>query len=327
MSGLPTHEERLPHDIAVGRHFARAGTAVPYRVRIGDGYRPSAGDILHLQRVAGNRAVVSLLAAGKGSLDDLRQHALQRDAAQAPSEPASPVLDVVNAGGGMPVPAGIRSRMEAHLGADLRGVRVHTDAISTESVGARAYTKGGRSSVLKRLTTALQLQGEARNRSTLRPLQITVQCNGTKRKRADPPGSGYHLRSRDKLGKTKQGATRNVPDGFKKGTDLDGSLKAIIFSGWADLPEKVAVYRTPNGRTMLWWLSPLKQVDDFVYFGNREEDIADLNQYPGGEAGYTWHHTGYPLNNNAAGTMQLVPTKEHQRISHVGALYADRHGV
>jgi hypothetical protein len=36
------------------------------------------------------------------------------------------------------------------------------------------------------------------------------------------------------------------------------------------------------------------------------------------EGGYTWHHTGYPQDDEAAGYMQLVPKDEHAAISHYG---------
>jgi len=85
------------------------------------------GEVVELQRTLGNAAVVQLLA------DD--------DADGG----ASPVLDVVGRGGGQPLDAGVRTGMEAALGADLGGVRVHTDSKAAESakaVQAHAYTVG-----------------------------------------------------------------------------------------------------------------------------------------------------------------------------------------
>jgi Domain of unknown function (DUF4157) len=82
--------------------------------------------MLHLQRIAGN--------SGVGSLIDN----------DAESE-ESPVLDVVGKGGGQPLPAAVRTDMEAKLGADFGSVRVHdgdTAAASAHAVQAKAYTVG-----------------------------------------------------------------------------------------------------------------------------------------------------------------------------------------
>src|SRR5262245_655315 len=56
------------------------------------------GAVLHLQRLAGN--------AGVGSLVD------------AEAEERSPVLDVVGRGGGSPMPTDVRVQMEERMGAD-----------------------------------------------------------------------------------------------------------------------------------------------------------------------------------------------------------------
>ena len=79
--------------------------------------------VLRLQRTAGNRGVVQMLAG-----DDER----------------SPVHDVVG-GGGKPLDEGTRSTMESAFGTSFDDVRVHTDdaaSRSAESVGANAYTVG-----------------------------------------------------------------------------------------------------------------------------------------------------------------------------------------
>jgi len=79
--------------------------------------------MLGLQRSAGNQGVAA---------------AMQDD------EP-SPVLDVVNSGGGQPLDPGVRSDMEARLGHDFGDVRVHHDPRAEESakaVNAHAYTVG-----------------------------------------------------------------------------------------------------------------------------------------------------------------------------------------
>ncbi|HUL26352.1 MAG TPA: DUF4157 domain-containing protein [Streptosporangiaceae bacterium] len=82
-----------------------------------------ADGMLGLQRSAGNQGVVSAMR------DD---------------EP-SPVLDVVNSGGGQPLDPGVRADMETRLGHDFGDVRVHHDARAEESaraVNAHAYTVG-----------------------------------------------------------------------------------------------------------------------------------------------------------------------------------------
>ncbi|HEU5003801.1 MAG TPA: DUF4157 domain-containing protein [Actinomycetota bacterium] len=81
--------------------------------------------ILGLQRTAGNASVASVLGAQE--------------------EERSPVLDVVGSGGGQPLEAGVRARMETSLGHDFSGVRVHTGGKAAESaraVQAQAYTVG-----------------------------------------------------------------------------------------------------------------------------------------------------------------------------------------
>jgi hypothetical protein len=84
------------------------------------------GAIVQLQRLAGNSGVGTLMSKDS---DDER----------------SPVLDVVGHGGGAPLPTGVRSDMEAHLGADLGAVRIHDGEAAAESaraVDAKAYTVG-----------------------------------------------------------------------------------------------------------------------------------------------------------------------------------------
>jgi hypothetical protein len=82
-----------------------------------------AAGLLALQRSVGNEGV-------SGALQD---------------EQPSPVLDVINSGGGQPLDAGVRADMEARLGADFGDVRVHNDSRASESaqsVNAYAYTVG-----------------------------------------------------------------------------------------------------------------------------------------------------------------------------------------
>ena len=57
----------------------------------------------------------------------------------------SPVLDVVNSGGGAPLDNGVRTDMEARFGTSFGDVRVHTGGSaheSAKSVNAQAYTVG-----------------------------------------------------------------------------------------------------------------------------------------------------------------------------------------
>jgi len=102
--------------------------------------------LLALQSTIGNAAVVQMLrrAAPPGArgqhrhaTDGTRQrtgHPVQRSA----------VHDVLRAGG-RPLDDGIRTEMEARLGADFSDVRIHTDSAARASaaeIGARAYTSG-----------------------------------------------------------------------------------------------------------------------------------------------------------------------------------------
>jgi Domain of unknown function (DUF4157) len=79
--------------------------------------------LLGLQRAVGNR--------GGGAL--------------VSEEQRSPVLDVVDSGGGSPLDTETRADMESRLGHDFSDVRVHTDSRAHDSaraVNAHAYTVG-----------------------------------------------------------------------------------------------------------------------------------------------------------------------------------------
>ncbi|MDB4966425.1 MAG: hypothetical protein JWN44_2114 [Myxococcales bacterium] len=57
----------------------------------------------------------------------------------------SPGAAAIPQGGGAPLPADVRDRMQPKLGADLSGVRIHTDGGSADAargLGARAFTVG-----------------------------------------------------------------------------------------------------------------------------------------------------------------------------------------
>lgn len=89
--------------------------------------------VLTMQRLAGNSAVTQLLTEG-ADLDETRQNAER-----------SPVLGVIERGGGRPLGERTRASMEKAIGSDLGDVRIHDDAEasrSAEAINARAYTVG-----------------------------------------------------------------------------------------------------------------------------------------------------------------------------------------
>ncbi|MFJ4436054.1 DUF4157 domain-containing protein [Streptomyces sp. NPDC088923] len=107
----------------------------------------AAGPLGHLAG-AGNAAVVqSLRAAGhpwvqRAAEEDEHRHA--PGCGHGPAVQRSAVHDVLR-GAGRPLDAGVRTDMEARLGADFSDVRLHDDAparASAAEVGARAYTSG-----------------------------------------------------------------------------------------------------------------------------------------------------------------------------------------
>jgi hypothetical protein len=116
-------DSTLAHQATPRRHAEQA-TEVP--LRIGPEHGPmSPGDLLRLQRLAGNSGVNALLAEE--------------------GEERSPVREVVGSGGGRPLDDDVRADMEARLGHDFRDVRVHSDAKAADSaraVDAHAYTVG-----------------------------------------------------------------------------------------------------------------------------------------------------------------------------------------
>jgi len=91
--------------------------------------------LLTMQRLAGNAAVAQLLSDGAGAEFDEEGAVRGR----------SPVLDVVEGGGGRPLGDRTRATMERALGTDLSDVRIHDDSAasrSAEAIRARAYTVG-----------------------------------------------------------------------------------------------------------------------------------------------------------------------------------------
>jgi hypothetical protein len=90
-------------------------------------------------------------AAGRGDVVGANgmqrlQRAVGNTAARSlADEERSPVLDVLRSGSGRPLEEPVRADMEARLGHDFSGVRVHTDDAaggSAASVNAHAYTVG-----------------------------------------------------------------------------------------------------------------------------------------------------------------------------------------
>lgn len=119
------------HDIDAGSSLRPKGDRIEREETDAMAYRAAAAGrmdvlgpegLLGLQRTVGN--------AGVGSLME---------------EQGSPVHDVVNSGGGSPLPSQVRTDMESRFGQDFSDVRVHTGSAahdSARSVNAHAYTVG-----------------------------------------------------------------------------------------------------------------------------------------------------------------------------------------
>lgn len=123
----------LLHDVNVGTRPREAKEAegaaldhgsVAKAVEHGRPDALGARGAMHLQRMAGNAAMGSLV---------------QREAEE------SPVQDIVGKGGGTALDESVRKPLEAHHGADLSHVRIHTGPQATKaatSVQALAFTSG-----------------------------------------------------------------------------------------------------------------------------------------------------------------------------------------
>ncbi|WP_314221543.1 eCIS core domain-containing protein [Streptomyces zaehneri] len=128
----------------------------------GSGGAPSAGQLLALQRAAGNAAVVQALeqqrqaqrhahgpSCGHDDSTPVQRHAHGPSCGHHGSADSAPVQrssvpDVLRAAG-QPLDGAVRTEMEARLGADFSDVRLHTGPTAQRSaaeVGARAYTSG-----------------------------------------------------------------------------------------------------------------------------------------------------------------------------------------
>lgn len=117
--------------------------------------------LVALQRAVGNRTVAAMLAERHGRGED--PHAHEEDHAHAEHTHGEPVqraatvdhgheepvqraaAHAVLRSAGRALEAPLRTEMEARLGADFSGVRLHTGAVaqrSAQELGARAYTSG-----------------------------------------------------------------------------------------------------------------------------------------------------------------------------------------
>ena len=134
------HLRDEPDPLAAGPHRTpkvepAPGPAAPV-ARAADPSGSEARSMLELQRLAGNASVSRLVA---------REAATAEAESDDPTAARSPVLDVLDRGGGEPLEDGLRVEMESRLGSDFGNVRVHRDAeasASAKSVDAHAYTVG-----------------------------------------------------------------------------------------------------------------------------------------------------------------------------------------
>ena len=123
-------------------------------------------------------------------------------------------------------------------------------------------------------------------------------------------------------------AKKGIPSGyvslaqFNKTVNVYGKYSGLKGTGVDEnsIYVKLVNIKGKGLQPFLWWAKPAAQVDDFVYTGSPKEDIEDCEISHGSKSGYTWHHTG-DTENATCGTMQLVPTDEHSRLSHYGGSY------
>ena len=106
----------------------------------GDRVERDDHDLLGRAAAAGRPDVL-----GPAGLMGLQRTVGNAGAASLVEEDRSPVHDVINSGGGAPLPTETRADMESRFGQDFGDVRVHTDTAaheSAKSVNAQAYTVG-----------------------------------------------------------------------------------------------------------------------------------------------------------------------------------------
>jgi hypothetical protein len=127
----------------------------PYGIEFADHHAPQARGASSLrvgpagdasEREAERIATAVTGASRERATADI-QRAPDSDAMTAAGGPLTGDLAgrIASARGGSPLPGPLRATMEASIGADFRGVRVHTDAESAQlsrSLGARAFTHG-----------------------------------------------------------------------------------------------------------------------------------------------------------------------------------------
>jgi|GEM_PF-4725262 len=110
--------------------------------------RASENEEEGIQRKSSAVAITPLVQRQATPEDEEQGHtAVQRLAVSAPGIAAPSVENAIGQarGSGQALPQGVRSRMESAFGADLSGVRVHTDARAdnlNRSLQARAFTTG-----------------------------------------------------------------------------------------------------------------------------------------------------------------------------------------
>lgn len=128
------------------------------------------------------------------------------------------------------------------------------------------------------------------------------------------------LRSAKRKDRSSSGSQRrDAPPGY---SPISKSYKSSLRGKVGGSTENEIYYKLYKGKVLLWWVYPLEQIDDFVYFGDRQDDIDDCDSHRR-ESGYIWHHTGYP-HEEASGVMQLVPRTEHEALPHYGGIFLSK---
>lgn len=259
------------------------------------------------------------------------------------------------------MPDRLKAGIESLSGIDMSDVRVHANSDRPAGLGALAYTQGnqiylgpGQERHLPHEAWHVVQQKEGRVRATgqIKRLEINDQAgleeeadamglqafrfiddqSGTiaQRRRSGTNGNNdivqrstrYNLRSKQEKSAA-GGAAGPVPEGYLNLDEFDKKTR-YKYNLASRVENSAEIYaKLIEGRVYLWWKNPNKVVDDFVYFGDRDTDISELNRKHGAIAGYTWHHTGHPLN-ESYGTMQLVPTDEHCNLPHVGGIFISK---
>jgi hypothetical protein len=132
---LPSGEAAVVDRVACRAGDESCATAHASTINRATASKPSRAEhsLLQLQRQYGNRYVERVLALSRQ--------------ASSQEEPAANVETAIHKerGGGQNLDNGVRAQMEGALGADLGGVRVHTDAQSdslNRTLSARAFTTG-----------------------------------------------------------------------------------------------------------------------------------------------------------------------------------------